>query len=157
MEQGKAEAHRETSKEEQAKLNWRLIRKFEGLIFASMLLAVPFFAFRIVDTTGSALMVQNTSVGLVDDLIRARGIARDFKLAVTVSANPVKGGEQGSYVIQNGARTIEQVTLPYGVTMDGSVTFGVDGIPKVRSQFYIHKQQAQAVVEVDSAGKTSVH
>jgi len=140
-----------------AKLNWRIVRKVEGLVFTSMLLAVPFFAFRIVDTTGTALMVKNTSVDLVRDLIRARAIARDFKLPITVSSLQVHATDSCAYVIQNGPRTIEQVVLPQGVSMAGSVTFDETGMPKARSSFVVSKGLRSVTVEVDSAGKTSFH
>jgi hypothetical protein len=140
-----------------ARLNWRLVRKVEGLVFTSMLLAIPFFAFRIVDTTGSALMVKNTSVDLVRDLIRARGIASDYKLPITVSSLKMPATESCAYVIQNGPRTIEQIILPRGVSIVGSVTFDESGTPKARSSFVVSKGLRSVTVEVDSTGKTAVH
>jgi len=140
-----------------AQLNWRIVRKVEGLVFTSMLLAVPFFAFRIVDTTGTALMVKNTSVDLVRDLIRARAIARDYKLPITVSSLDVPATHSCAYVIQNGPRTIEQIVLPPGVSMVGSVTFDEAGTPKARTSFVVSKGMRSVTVDVDSTGKTATH
>jgi hypothetical protein len=140
-----------------AQLNWRMVRKVEGLVFTSMLLAVPFFAFRIVDTAGTALMVKNTSVDLVRDLIRARSIARDYKLPITVSSLQVHTPDSYAYVIENGPRTIEQIVLPHGVAVTGSVTFDETGTPKARSSFVVSKGLRSVTVEVDSTGQTATH
>jgi hypothetical protein len=157
MEQSEPKPVVEVKKTGGAQLNWRIVRKVEGLVFTSMLLAVPFFAFRIVDTTGTALMVKNTSVDLVRDLIRARSIARDYKLPITVSSLQVRSTDSCAYVIQNGPRTIEQIVLPHGVSMSGSVTFDENGTPKERSSFVVSKGLRSVTVEVDSTGKTAVH
>jgi hypothetical protein len=155
MEQSQPDLTQEFSKP-RPRLNWRLIRKVEGLVFASMLLAIPFFAFRIVDATGTALMVKNTSVDLVKDLIKARDMAKDFKLPITVTCARGVNNEPFAYLIQNGSRTIEQVIVPPGVSMVGSVTFDETGIPKGRSSFVITKGMRSATVEVDERGSTSV-
>jgi len=140
-----------------SKINWPLVRKFEALVFASMLIAIPFFAFRIVDTTGTALMVQNTAVDLVKDLIRAKDTARDFHLSITVSSTSPRGSEPASYSIQNGQHTIEQVILPYGVNIGGSITFDENGLPSTGSSFFVSKGSKTAFVDIDNQGQTSLH
>lgn len=49
MEPGKAEATVTNQEKKTAEVNWRFVRKIEALVFASMFLAVPFFAYRIVE------------------------------------------------------------------------------------------------------------
>jgi hypothetical protein len=137
-------------------LNWRLIRRIEAIVFTSMFLAVPFFAFRIVDIAGTSLMVQNTAVDLVKDLIRAREIAKDYGLAITVCSVPPVGDQPCSYVIQNGIRTIEQVVLPRGVSIAGAVTFDDKGAPQCRASFIVSKGTRITTVDVDLLGQTSV-
>jgi hypothetical protein len=139
------------------KLNWWLIRRIETLVFASMLLAVPFLAVRIMETANTALTVQNTSVDLVRDLLRAKQIAHDFNLKITVSSIPANASEPCSYLIQNGKKTIEQVLLPRGISLLGSVTFDEKGEPQQQCSFLISKGSKSVSVDIDSLGQTSMH
>lgn len=102
-------------------------------------------------------MVQNTAVEMVRDLIRAREIAKDYGLTITVSSAPSAENEPCSYLIQNGTRTIEQVVLPRGVAMIGSVTFDDKGAPRNRASFIVSKGNRTCYVEVDTQGQTSLH
>jgi len=141
-----------------SKFHWPpLIRKFETLVFATMLIIVPFFAFRIVDTAGTTLMVQNTAADLVKDLIKAKEIARDFHLNITVVSAPPTVNEPSSYLIQSGSRTIEQIILPNGVSIAGTATFTETGLPQNPASFIIAKGGRNAFVEVNREGNTSLH
>jgi hypothetical protein len=157
MDEINTEAGIELRDKRKPALDWRFIRKVEALVFASMFLAVPFFAFRIVDIAGTSLMVQNTAVDLIKDLIRAREIAKDYGLSITVSSAPPSGNDPCSYLIQNGTRTIEQVVLPRGVSMYGSVTFDDKGFPRNRASFIVSRGAKTSYVEVDGQGQTSLH
>lgn len=157
MDESKAQPSTEIQEKGNIQLNWRFVRKIEALVFASMFLAVPFFAFRIVDIAGTSLMVQNTAVDLVRDLIRAREIAKDYGLVITVSSALPGENDPCSYLIQNGTRTIEQVVLPRGVSMVGSVTFDEKGAPRNRASFIVNKGNRTTYVEVDTQGQTSLH
>ena len=110
-------------------LDWPLIRKFESLIFASMVFAIPFFAFKVVDLTSTQLAVRQTGVDLVKDLVRAKDISKEYGLSITVCGRPATESEGTAYLIQNGNRTIEEVLLPKGVNVLGSVTFDESGTP----------------------------
>ncbi len=112
-----------------SKLDWPLIRKFESLIFASMVFAIPFFAFKVVDLTSTNLAVRQTGVDLVKDLVRAKDISKENGLSITVCGRPATESEGTAYLIQNGNRTIEEVLLPKGVSVLGSVTFDETGTP----------------------------
>ncbi len=112
-----------------SKLDWPLIRKFESLIFASMVFAIPFFAFKVVDLTSTQLAVRQTGVDLVKDLVRAKDISKEYGLSITVCGRPATETEGTAYLIQNGNRTIEEVLLPKGVNVLGSVTFNESGTP----------------------------
>jgi len=122
-----------------------------------MLIVIPFFAYRIVDTAGTALMVQNTAVDLVKDLIKAKEIARDFHLSVTVNSAPPTTNEPSSYIIQSGSKPIEQIVLPNGVSIAGAVTFDERGLPLNPSSFIIAKGGRTATVQIDREGATSQH
>lgn len=156
MDESKAEPGVDSREKREGRLNWPFVRKIEALVFASMFLAVPFFALRIVDIAGTSMMVQNTAVDLVRDLIRAREIAKDYRLAITVSSAPATS-DSCSYLITNGTRTIEQLALPRGVSMVGAVTFDEEGTPRNRASFIVSKGSRTAYVEVDSRGQTSLH
>ncbi len=114
-----------------SRLDWPLIRKFESLIFASMVVAIPFFAFRVVDLTSTNLAVRQTGVDLVKDLVRAKDISKENGLSITVCGRPASPSEGTAYLIQNGNRTIEEVLLPKGVNVVGSVTFDETGTPTI--------------------------
>ena len=141
-----------------SKFHWPpLIRKFETLVFATMLVIVPFFAFRIVETAGTTLMVQNTAADLVKDLIHAKEIAHDFHLTITVVAAPPTANEPSSYLIQSGARTIEQIILPSGVNLAGTVTFTDSGLPQTPAPFIITKGGRTSIVDISREGTIVLH
>jgi hypothetical protein len=102
-------------------------------------------------------MVQNTAADLVKDLIKAREIARDFHLTITVASAPSTASEPGSYLIQSGTRTIEQIVLPNGVSIAGAVSFSDGGTPRAPASFTISKRGRTAFVEVNRQGGTSLH
>jgi hypothetical protein len=156
MDESKAEPGVESREKREDRLNWPFVRKIEALVFASMFLAVPFFAFRIVDIAGTSMMVQNTAVDLVTNLIRAKEIAKDYGLVITVSSAPA-ANDSCSYLILNGTRTLDQIVLPRGVSMVGSITFEAEGTPRSRASFMVSKGSRTTYVEVDNRGQTSLH
>jgi hypothetical protein len=135
-----------------SKLDWPLIRKFESLIFASMVFAIPFFAFRVVDLTSTQLSVRQTGVDLVKDLVRAKEISKEYGLSITVCGRPATENEGTAYLIQNGNRTIEEVLLPKGVNVLGSVTFNEEGKPNTGAIFTISKGWKSSHVNLNSEG-----
>jgi len=140
-----------------SKFHWPpLIRKFETLVFLAMLFVVPFFAYRIVDTAGTSLMVQNTATDLMKDLRKAKEIAQDFHLTISVVSAPPTVNEPNSYLIQSASRTIEQIILPNGVSIAGTVTFADNGLPENPASFIIAKGGRSAFVEVSRDGNTSL-
>ena len=67
-------------------LRWPMVRKLESLAFMAMFLAVPFFAFRVVDYTTKQLTFNNAAHDLVKDLRRAKDMAREFQIDIQVSS-----------------------------------------------------------------------
>ena len=57
-----------------------------------------------------------------------------------------------AYLIQDDQRTIEEVVLPKGVTVDGSVKFNNIGIPDAPASFTISKGAKKARVVIDATG-----
>ena len=96
-----------------------------------MVFAIPFFAFKVVDLTSTNLAVRQTGVDLVKDLVRAKDISKEYGLSITVCGRPATESEGTAYLIQNGNRTIEEVLLPKGVNVLGSVTFDETGTPTI--------------------------
>ncbi|HEY9788648.1 MAG TPA: hypothetical protein V6D17_24890 [Candidatus Obscuribacterales bacterium] len=137
-------------------LDWPLVRKIESLVFASMIVAIPFFAFRVIDVTSTQRAVKETALLLVQDLVRAKNISKEYGLAMTVSGRPGTKNEPSGYVIQNGERVIEQVVLPKGVTVLGSVTFNEQGVPNARGTFTVSKGWKVQSVSVNSEGIAAV-
>ncbi len=141
-----------------SKSHWPpLIRVFETMVFATLLIVVPLFAFSIVDTAGTTLMVQNTATDLITDLRKAKKYAQDFHLNITVTSAPPTVKEPSSYLIQTGTRTIEQIILPHGVGIAGTVTFTANGTPDKPGTFVISKSGRDAHVEVSQEGNTVLH
>jgi len=157
MEHHKASPEIEQSSKRSPQLSWHFIRKLEALVFASLFLAVPFFAYRIVNIAGTTLVVQNCAVDLMKDLIRAREIAKGYGLVVTVVSVAKTGKEPCLYRVQSNVRTIEEVVLPNGVCVVGSVIFDEKGSPQSPASFIVSKGMKTACVEVDALGQTVVH
>lgn len=139
-----------------AGLNWPLIRKLETLIFLGMFIAVPFFALRVVGYTATQMAVSNTVHGLVQDIRKARDMAKESHLTITVaSAQPSKTEKRFSYAIQNGTRNIIEVILPPGISLNGSVSFDENGVVSGPTSFVCSMAGRNQNVEVDSSGTVS--
>ncbi len=132
-------------------ISWGMLRKLETFVFAFLFLALPFFAFRVVDATTSSLSVKNTAAELVQDLIKWQQTAAEQGVSVRVTTRVGKDSKPFAYMIQRNDQTVEEVMLPPGVQIIGSVTFQ-GGVPKAPASFIISKGQRTAHVEVDAQG-----
>jgi len=137
------------------KANWPLLRKFETLVFACMLALLPFFALKVVNVTTTQLAVKNTAVDLVNDLNRAKGFAKDGNVSITVASRQDPKSGPPAYLIQDDLRTIEEIVLPKGVSIEGSVKFDASGKPAAATSFTITKGLKHVRVVVDDAGVIS--
>jgi hypothetical protein len=137
-------------------LNWPLVRKIESLVFLAMFLAMPLFAFRVIDYTARQLALQNSAHDLVKDIRRVRQMAGAFKFDVTVEARKGQGGRPPSYVIRHDNHVLEEIILAKGVSMLGEVTFHPDGTPKSPAMFDVHNETRSLSVDVDSQGVVSM-
>lgn len=135
-------------------LTWPLIRKLESLAFLAMFIAVPLFAFRVVDYTARQLALNNAAHDLVKDIRRVKEMATSYKMPITVESKQSTG--QASYVIRSGKRTIEEVVLPKGVTMVGQVTFREDGVPESPSTFDVTLENRSLTVDIDKSGASTM-
>lgn len=135
-------------------VTWPLIRKLESLAFLAMFIAVPLFAFRVVDYTARQLALNNAAHDLVKDIRRVKEMSTNYKMPITVESR--QGGGQGSYVIRSGKRTIEEVILPKGVTMVGQVTFREDGVPESPSTFDVTLESRSLTVDIDKSGASTM-
>ena len=133
-------------------INWVLLRKLETFVFAFLFLALPFFAFRVVDATTSTLAVRNTAAELVQDLIKWKKTAEDDKTFIQVTTRPTVGHKGFAYVVKQGERSLEEVLLPPGVAIVGTVVFDGEGMPKSAATFVITKGSKSVRVEVDPNG-----
>jgi hypothetical protein len=102
-------------------------------------------------------MVQNTASDLVKDLVKAKEIAQDFHLTISLVSAPPTVNEPSSYLIQSGSRTIEQIILPNGVSIAGTVTFTDSGLPLNPASFIVSKGGKSTMVDVGRDGTTSQH
>jgi hypothetical protein len=137
-----------------ASVNWPLLRKFETFVFACMLALLPFFAMRIVGVTETSLMVKNTTVDLGKDLRKAKQLARDHVVPISVVSRAGDSLEPSAYLIedQRSGHMIEEIVLPRGVTVEGQITFDPAGLPVKPATFLIKKGPKQAQVAVDAKG-----
>lgn len=137
------------------KMNWPLLRKFETLIFFCMMLLLPVFAVKVVNVTTTHLAVKNTAVDLVRDLIHAKQMAKDYTVNITVTSRPATPTDSCAYLIQDDQRTLEEVVLPKGVSLVGSVVFDPRGLPNSAASFIVTKGRLSAHVDVDTSGMIS--
>jgi hypothetical protein len=135
--------------------DWVFLRKFEIFVFAFMFLAVPFFALKVVSISSATLSIKNTTVGLVRELETWRAKAKNNHLQITIQSQTGADGKPFSYSVIGNGQTLQEVLLPSGVAMIGSVTFKPDGEPKAASLFIIYKGARSSHVEVDSHGLIS--
>lgn len=135
-----------------ALLNWPLVRKLESLVFLAMFLAMPLFAFRVIDYTARELALLNTAHDLVKDIRRVKDMASTMHENVTVEARKEQSGKPACYVIRQGDKILEEIILAKGVSMIGEVTFQPDGKPKSPSTFEVHNEKRSLPVDVDGQG-----
>jgi cell division protein FtsL len=135
--------------------DWVFLRKVETLIFAFMFLALPFFALKVLYTTTSTLSVKNTVVDLVRDLINWQQTARVKHVAIKLESKPPSKNQPSMYSISQDGRTLEEVRLPAGVSIIGSVTFTSNGMPESPSSFLVTKGIRSSHVEIDNQGIVS--
>ncbi|MBS1993316.1 MAG: hypothetical protein JSS83_22525 [Cyanobacteria bacterium SZAS LIN-3] len=137
-------------------IDWPLVRKLESLVFLAMFLAMPLFAFRVIDYSARQLALQNGAHDVVKDIRRAREMAIQMKFDVTVEGRKSQYGKPSSYVIRNQNRVLEEIILAKGVTIIGEVTFQPDGKPKSPAIFEVHSETRSLIVDVDAQGGVSV-
>lgn len=117
-----------------------------------MLVAIPFFAIKVVTITTASLNVKKTAADLVKDLIRVKQLAKDHGISISVTTRPPGQGESAAYLIQDDQRTIEEVVIPPGLNISGQVTFDVRGVPIKPTEFVISKGAKVQKVAVDEQG-----
>lgn len=135
--------------------DWVFLRKIETFVFAFMFLALPFFALKVVHTTTTTLSIKNTIVDLVRDLETWRGTAREKHVEIQLESKPGLNGKPFMYCIKQDGRLVEEVRLPPGVSIIGSVTFSPSGTPAAPSSFLITKGIRSSHVEIDNQGLIS--
>lgn len=133
-------------------VNWPLLRKLETCIFAAMFLALPLLAYKVVDYTTTILAVKNSAVDLVNDLLRCKNLAKQYNTSITLKCRVAENNQGSAYEIRDEEKAVEEVILPKGVNVVGSVTFNHDGLPGGPSSFIVTKGFRNSHVEIDSQG-----
>lgn len=138
--------------------HWPLMRKVEALVFLAMFLAVPLFAFRVLQYTHAQLTVRTVIRELVHDLGRAKAMA--IRLQEPVEVTGRKESEvfmnRNSYAISTPMRVLEDIILPENVQVSGSVVFTIEGYPKKPSSFIVSSFNRNMTAEIDKNGEVSV-
>ena len=133
-------------------LAWPLIRKLESLAFLAMFIAVPFFGYRVVDYTSRHLALNNAAHDLVKDIRKAKQMASELGIDISVESRQSTEGKSAAYVIRSGPRTLEEVVLPQGVSMIGEITFSKEGQPNHPATFDVHMDTRSLAIDVDQSG-----
>ncbi len=140
--------------------DWSILRKVEALIFLAFFLAVPLFAYRVLQYTHAQLVVLNVTRALVNDLRRARVMAMDNKADVhikdSIFNSPFQHKSYSAYSISLANKTIEQMVLPENVSVIGALTFLDTGSPDRPGSFIVSSFNKTSTVEIDKAGVISV-
>lgn len=135
---------------------WPLFRKVETFVFAAMFIALPLFALKVVDHATTTLAVKNTSVDLVNDLIRCKGLAKEHQVNITLTSRNATEKAPAAYEIRDEEKTVEEVIVPNGVNVVGSVTFDPTGMPLHAASFIVSKGIRTAHVDVSTQGDIGV-
>lgn len=133
-------------------LAWPLIRKLESLAFLAMFIAVPFFGYRVVDYTSRHLALNNAAHDLVKDIRKAKQMASELGIDISVESKQSTEGKGAAYIIRSGQRTLEEIVLPQGVSMIGGITFTKEGQPDHPSTFDVHMDTRSLAIDVDRNG-----
>ncbi len=133
-------------------LAWPLIRKLESLAFLAMFIAVPFFGYRVVDYTSRHLALNNAAHDLVKDIRKAKQMAAELGIDISVESRQSTEDKRAAYVIRSGSRTLEEVVLPDGVSMIGGITFSKEGVPDQPATFDVHMDTRSLAIDVDRTG-----
>ena len=136
----------------EAILNWPLLRKLETCIFAAMFVAFPLLAYKVIDYTTTIVAVKNSAVDLVNDLIRCKNLARQYNTSITLKCRVAENNQGSAYEIRDEEKAVEEIILPRGVNVIGSVTFDADGRPSGPSSFIVTRGLRSSHVEIDSQG-----
>lgn len=137
-------------------LAWPLIRKLESLAFIAMFIAVPFFGYRVVDYTSKHLALNNAAHDLVKDIRKAKQMATELGIDISVESRQSTEGRSAAYVIRSGPRTLEEVVLPQGVSMIGEITFSKAGEPDHPATFDVHMDTRSVAIDIDRSGIVSL-
>lgn len=132
------------------------LRKAENWVFAFMFFALPFFAYKVLVTITASLAVKNTAVALVQDLLKCQRMARDDQAPVRLSSRAGKSARTFSYIVEENGQTKEELALPQGVSIIGSVTFKAGGTPRAPASFIISNGARSSHIEIDSQGIITV-
>ncbi len=138
--------------------NWPLMRKVEALVFLAMFLALPLFAFRVLQYTHAQLTVRNVGRELVHDLARVKALALELHEAIEVTGRipSEQFQNRSSYAISTPTRVLEDIVLPENVSVSGTVTFTKRGYPKEPSSLIVSSFNRNMTVEIDQNGTVSV-
>ena len=133
-----------------------MVRKLESLVFLAMFIAMPLFAWRVIDYTARQLALQNSTHDLVRDIRRVKQMSGTFGYDVTVEAKKGGSDKPSSYVIRHDTNILEEIILAKGVSMIGEVTFHPDGKPKSPATFEVRNENRSLNVDVDGQGVVSM-
>jgi len=122
----------------------------------AMFLAMPLFAFRVIDSTARQVALQNSAHDLVKDIRRAKYIAGDKGYDVTVEGRKAQENKPACYVIRDGDHVSEEIVPAKGVSIMGQVTFHPNGQPKSPATFDVHNESRSLSVDVDGQGVVSM-
>jgi hypothetical protein len=73
-------------------------------------------------------------------------------VAIKLESKAATNAEPAKYCISQEGQTLEEVKLPAGVSIIGSVTFTASGMPESPSSFLVTKGFRSSHVEIDNQG-----
>ena len=137
--------------------SWVAVRKLEMLVFAAMLIAVPWFAVRVLQSTYDQGPVRATTAALVNVLEHARHDAASSTEPITVESTKATASRPPGYIVRTGDFVNQEFFLSNNVEVVGSVTFDPGGMPKERSSFVVSRGSATGRVQINAQGEVSVN
>ena len=133
-------------------------------MFLFMFFAVPWFALRVINYTKAQMTLNNITFNLVNDLHSTKKKAMQERMSVTMKAvqpeilmfSKASSAAPFRYVIMRGIKVEEEIVLPEGISVSGTVTFLKDGTAERPSSFVLSQGKRTATVEIDKRGLVSV-
>ena len=111
-------------------MHWPFLRKIEVLLFTSLVVAVPLFAWRILELSRGQRELYQVATMLVGDLRQCQTLAHRLNSKITIDCMRKESIGVSYLLIQDEAKTKTiEIRMPFDVNIKGSGVVLPSGLP----------------------------